>query len=379
MKNRAPRVQSRWRSLTRKLADDHPHPVVHPALGDELAHPGVDDREARCGPRTTPRSARRPACRRRPRIRAIARSTTTTPTPATRGARRRRSRATPAPWRTCRAIGLRPSSRRSIWRGCRQPNLRYGDSRLVASAPGSVAVGRVVVDARARKRSRAPVGGGLARLGQVGGTAGASGNAVAATPSTVGMSLGRPTVGASRCWRHARRYAREHLERRAGAGAQRARRDRPRAVGLDELARPSAERRGDGSSRAPPVRPDVLGAEHARDVVLAASSRDDVGRVAVAHDEPSRRGRRRARRGSRRGTTAGWPRGLPQRAVDHEQRDTPASARAGDAAVSAWLSASRRSRRNHMIAFVMRSAGGRPAPPDHSVRVSRARLRVRRR
>ena len=44
--------------LGQERPDHQPRAVVHPALGAQLAHAGVHQRDSRCGPRTTPRSAR---------------------------------------------------------------------------------------------------------------------------------------------------------------------------------------------------------------------------------------------------------------------------------------------------------------------------------
>ena len=116
--DRPPHVQV----LGEEARRDHPHPVVHPALGEQLAHPGVDDRVA--GAARPPRLDARPPARRSASAtsRAAGRAT---PCAAGATARRRRTRARRARSRRCARPSHAPRARSaSSVRGCRTPSLR---------------------------------------------------------------------------------------------------------------------------------------------------------------------------------------------------------------------------------------------------------------
>ena len=221
------------------------------------------------------------------------------------------------------------------------------------------------------------MGRGLARLGQVG-RDGRRGRAAVGAHAVDGRDVARAAHGRGQALLAPRpEVGAVHLERPAGAGAQRARRHGPRAVGLDDLA-PVAERRRRRPRRAPGRRRRRPGP--------GTRVETSCWRHELAGS------RRRGRRGGRRASRRGRRRSAARQPARNQRRLAPATFHSASSSTNsgitaaagrrgrrrsppsrAWLSASRRSRRNHMIEFVMpcspvpaRSRGSRPS------RVSRA-------
>ena len=138
---------------------------MHPALGPQLPHPGVDDRVA--GASLAPRRRTGPGRsvsqlhRRERRVEALA-----GPTAARATARPRRTPARPAPCGTSPRPPGRPDRSASSVRGCTVPYFRWTDSRLV---PGQVRpVALVGVRRPAPSRGTPPTGRSAAASPAVG-------------------------------------------------------------------------------------------------------------------------------------------------------------------------------------------------------------------
>ena len=352
MKNRAPRVQSTWRSLTRKLAviirtrlciqpsatscrmpaSTIGKPVVpsHHARKRSSARLAVVD--AHVGHRRVPRAPRRL----RPRVEHVG------------------VEVAPRQLLGERVVGLAGGRRGGAAAGGGGGSRSGGTATAGSSRrrPGRRDGRRVVVDAAGDEPVEGAVGGGLAGLGQLGRHAWGRRHAVGAHAvdrRDVARPPDRrrqpvPAPGAE--------VGAVHLERAATARVQRAGRHGPRAVGLDELrgrrrpARPRPRRRA-GARR---CRRPATGAPGRRrgDGRRRRRRRPDRrgGRRA------GRRGPRRAPRGTRRGTSGGCaPAGSHRASSTTNSGITPPSPSlaSATAAASVWLSARRRSRRNHMI------------------------------
>ena len=342
-------------------------------VAPSCAHPGVDDREAGLAlpsrPRT-PRPGRRTSIAEKLASQVLAGAVRAGAT-----ARRRRTRATPAPCGTSpptpTACGARSAS---IVRGWISPHLRYVDIRLDAVAAGQVAAVVVVVDGRRRGTSPRPGGAACSpavddlhvRRAARRRAAGRLGRSAQVTPRRGVDRLPPAVVGPGAL------EGRVDLVRVAAAVEDRARAPRRTATrGAAAPRRPRAaprrrrgragRRRGRSRRRGARCRASTSratfgthrrgghrGGPRARRRATSSSARSERGEVArgapdpdrfhsarVDHEErarPRRRRRPRAARGCRRaadraGTTS--PRCSPAPACQPRERAAPQGVRAG--------------------------------------------------
>ena len=267
--------------------------------------PGVDDREARRAPAHHAANRFRARASVSTGIASIRGRGSSTPTPAGGAARRRRTRATPARRGSGRDRTARPRSASSV-RGWTIPQRRAGDSRLVPSTAGQVAVDGVVVErARAELRPTAArrrlADGRELGVVPVDCAEAAGGDRRRATPVHDGHCRRRLVLLARPC--PAERG--EHQVRRAVGLAHRSGHHRVRRAGGDDRDPGIAQPRDDLGIAPTPVRTGVAGQVHRARAELGGQRRHDVDRIAATHNDARRRSIRPASAGRRAGTPDG--------------------------------------------------------------------------
>ena len=354
--------------LDQEARDDHPCPVVHPALGEQLAHAGVDHRET--GAPLLPGHE------------PLARRVDLHPGEV-------------VAQRLPRALGVVPQD---VGVEVAPAQLRAVPVGGLALVPREVGQQRARVDLavlevrRHRRRPLAPPAG-----------RGPRGSPPAAPPRTPASARGPPArrppaaprrpsrpgrarraSAPSRCRRPRRRRGRrspgrprepvrqpgpveraEHLERRAGPAAQGARADRVGGAGGHQLPAVGGQRGRDRGVAPAAVDARVRGDVHLGGPHLRGQRRDDLRGVPVPDDEarrPMRSSSERRERSSH--ARRGGPAGSHNAGSNTKSGTTPSPRAASTAASSAGWSLRRRSRRNHSTVTTQ---------PDRSPRGRRTR------
>ena len=326
MKCRAPCCHSRCRSLTRKLATIIRTRLCIQPVAPQLAHPGVDDREAGAALAATRRAGRR--ARRTPSARTPAAGSRARSRAGGR-ARRRRTPARRAPCgRSSRAGAARP---RQV--GEHRARVDLAPLEVHRHARGAVDAGPVALARRSRRAGRRGTPASAAappprrpsgRLEPVGqrrrpGCRSVSSTSQPATPPVGGVDRAAPAVLGP-----GPRERREDLVRRRrrpwSPGPAR-RRTASRCAPARCRARPAPAR--PRSSRRAAVRPEVGGDVHPVGADLPRGQHDPAHRVAAHHAEPGPplpRAASRARSDAAEVGAARRPGRPPERRVEHEQR-----------------------------------------------------------